>query len=399
MIHKPGKSGQSMVIMAVAVAALIALAALIIDGGSSYLNRRQAQTAADAAAMAGAYSMCVEDLDPTAAANQYATNNGAVAESVSVDADNQVVVQTRVETDSFLASVLGRDTDVAKAQASAGCFKPGMTENMLPIAWTCRPTVGGVPQPGCQLHPIPWDVFKVLQTTVTFGNAGAVVLDPGDGEHASTYTDGAPTGQKMAYLVMDKTVDAAADCAPPIGTGTYICDLNGDGTNDVTGANDRGWLALSGTGANDLVDLMLNGYSEPIEIPQWFPAHTGAITNLFIKAHQIQGHVVIIPVFNAMCGNTTEAQLAADCPSEYETGDLIREDSGNGDWYRVAGFAPFVVTCVSKGASENCPAKTFTNVKKSISTIEGYFVSGYVGGSDICEDCYDLGIYIISLTK
>jgi uncharacterized membrane protein len=73
--------GQSMVIMAVGILALLALTALIIDGGSVYLNRRRAQTAADAAAMAGAHKLCIDHGslgEVQAAANEFAvTENGA----------------------------------------------------------------------------------------------------------------------------------------------------------------------------------------------------------------------------------------------------------------------------------------------------------------------------------
>jgi Flp pilus assembly protein TadG len=403
MIKDRRELGQSMIIMAVAILALIALAALIIDGGSIYLNRRRAQTAADAAALAGAHMMCVDHGSLgqiQAIANQYAvTENGATAvESADIDADGQVVVQTRVESPSFFASVLGYDTDMARAEAAAGCFKPSSTANLLPVAWTCRPPVGGSIEV-CSIHSIPWEVFQELLVHVQFGNGASVVLDPGDGVDYQTYYDGQPGNQKMAYLVMDKTVDTATDCAPPFGTGTIICDLNGDGILDVTGNNERGWLALDGTGAKDLVDLILNGYPDPLTLPQWFPGKSGAATDVFIRAHQIQGHLVLVPVFNGICPSTTETQIPTTCAADYQAGDLIRSASGSKDWYRVAGFAPFVVTCVSKGASEHCPAKTYSKVKNSISTIEGYFVSGYVGGTEICPECFDLGVYIISLTR
>jgi len=398
MMRKRQEFGQSMVIMAVAIVALVVLAGLIIDGGSIYLNRRRAQTAADAGALAGARMYCLSEGDYAATAQQYAEENGASLESVEIDADDQVVVQTRVESPSFFASVIGYPMDMARAEAAAGCFKPSSTANLLPIAWTCRPPVGGSTGV-CSIHSIPWGVFEDLLAHVQFGNGASVVLDPGDGVNWGTYQDDQSGSSKMAYLVMDKTVDTATDCAPPFGTGTFICDLDGDGTLDVTGNNERGWLSLDGTGASDLVDLMLHGFPDPIVLPQWFPGHSGAANDVFIKAHDIQGHLVLIPVFNGICPSTTDTQIPTTCAADYEAGDLIRSASGSKDWFRVAGFAPFVVTCVSKGASEDCPAKTFANVKKNISTIEGYFVSGYVGGTGICPGCFDLGVYIISLTR
>ena len=48
------EQGQAIVIMAFALIALLAFAALAIDGGNAYVERRRSQNGADAAALAGA---------------------------------------------------------------------------------------------------------------------------------------------------------------------------------------------------------------------------------------------------------------------------------------------------------------------------------------------------------
>ena len=52
--HHESERGQAIVILAFAMVALLAFAALAIDGGNAYVERRRAQNAADAAALAGA---------------------------------------------------------------------------------------------------------------------------------------------------------------------------------------------------------------------------------------------------------------------------------------------------------------------------------------------------------
>lgn len=52
--HLHGTKGQTLVIVALALFALIALVALAIDGGNLMAERRRMQNAADAAALAGA---------------------------------------------------------------------------------------------------------------------------------------------------------------------------------------------------------------------------------------------------------------------------------------------------------------------------------------------------------
>jgi hypothetical protein len=398
--------GQSLVIIAIAFLALVAMVALIIDGGSLYLNRRNAQTAADAAALAGAHELCVNKGSDSAIqdiVDQYAiTENGATAvENVDIDRTNKaVVVQTMLETSSFFAGILGYESNTVRAEASAGCFVPATGKNLLPIAWNCRPPVGGTTD-DCEIASIPWTVFKTLLTFFNFGPGQfeSMLLTEGDGVNYQTYND--TIGGKMAYLVMDSdSFDPATNCMELNAAGTINCDFDDDGVLEVEGGANRGWLLLDGgTGANDLVNVMLNGYPAPITLPHWFPGKSGVSNNVFINAHQIKFKPSLVPVFNAVCPDTNDSDIPTVCSTDYETGDLISGSSGLKTYYRVASFAPFVVTCVSKGTSEKCPAKSFANIKGNVSTIEGYFVSGYIAGTDIDPNGFDLGVYIISLTK
>ena len=53
------EKAQSLPIMVVAMSILIMFASLLIDSGSIMVNRREAQAAADAGAMAGARELCL----------------------------------------------------------------------------------------------------------------------------------------------------------------------------------------------------------------------------------------------------------------------------------------------------------------------------------------------------
>lgn len=398
--------GQSLVIMALGLVVLVALAALIIDGGSIYLNRRRAQTAADAAALAGAHMKCIDHgslADIQNIATRYAvTENGATAaESVTVDANGQVVVTTRVDTPSFLASIFGSNNDVARAQAAAGCFIPRAVKNLLPISWSCQPPNGGSTD-ACTIHSIPWSIFNEQlwpRFKVPLGPGGNMILDEGDGVNYQTYADGVPVTGKIPYLVMSDTTFDTAQCAPPAGGGTLICDFNGDGILDLTGGGDRGWLALGGGGASNLTNLVVNGYAYPIDVPQWFPNQPGADSSVFLNAKaKIEGNLVLVPVFNAYCPSATTSSVPTDC-SQYQAGDLIASGSGYSPYFRVAGFVPFFVTCISSKPNEQCPVKSYVGLQPNVATIEGYFINGYVAGDQIDPNGFDLGVYIISLTK
>jgi Flp pilus assembly protein TadG len=407
------ETGQSLVIIAISFLALTAVAALIIDGGSLYLNRRNAQTAVDAAALAGARELCVKKSSNTAIqtiVNQYAvTENGATTvENVTIDRTaKSVTVRAMLQTSSFFARVLGYTKDTVRAEASSGCFSPRTTKNLLPVAWSCQPPVGGSVD-SCSIHAIPWVAFQTLLTVHDFGpgtNANMLLDEDTNGDETyGRYRDG--NGTKMTYLIMDDDKFAYSSCKPPIGTTVdgLNCDFNNDGIVDVEAGADRGWLILGTKGGADaLKDIIKTGYPDPIVIPQWFTGQSGVAAAVYDAAATVikLPDPVLVPVFNAICPDTTSSGIPTKCPTLYQAGDQAYEYNGNkkGAYYRVAGFAPFVVTCVSKNNSDNCPGKDFVGLKNNTKTIEGYFVSGYTGGGNIDPDGFDLGIYVISLTK
>lgn len=76
--HERGSErGQMLVIFAMALVAVIGMVGLIIDGGDTFLQRRDQQNVADAAAMAAGYAF-VNGLSPTTTAQSIAAANGYV---------------------------------------------------------------------------------------------------------------------------------------------------------------------------------------------------------------------------------------------------------------------------------------------------------------------------------
>ena len=90
--------GQGFVLLSLFLVVLLGLVALGVDGGSLYLNRRQVQNAADAAALAGAFTMargdpssptgacCARGTDIRAAIDTYASANYIDSSSTNVSA-------------------------------------------------------------------------------------------------------------------------------------------------------------------------------------------------------------------------------------------------------------------------------------------------------------------------
>ena len=101
---------------------IIGMVALIIDGGAIMSNRRTAQAAADAGALAGAKRVCLGKNDAIAVAEYYATVNNGATTALATMIENQVNVKATVEHPSFFAKIFGDPTLEASAEAIAGCF-------------------------------------------------------------------------------------------------------------------------------------------------------------------------------------------------------------------------------------------------------------------------------------
>ena len=406
---KRKEQGQAIVLIVIALVIMVVMAALIVDGGNAYANRRNAQTAADAAALAAAHEKCVNQvpdgsLQPIV--DEYAVvHNKATSATYSVDYSDSfypkgnIHVETTIISNTFFAKIFNRPTVEVKATASAACFYPSAAENLLPIAWTCTPPVSGSTE-SCVIKSIPHSIWD--QITGSGFNFDVDLLDEGDETTAASYqTDlyGTAGEGKMIYMVMDSaSFDPALHCEELNVAGTINCDFDDDGILDVEGGANRGWLLLDGTGASDLTDIMLNGYGEELKLAQWFPGKSGVSNSVFINAHTIKFRISLIPVFNGVCEDVLAEEIPSICATEYKSGDFIKPGTGSVTYYRVPAVAAFVITCVSKGNAEFCPGKDLSGVDHNTSTIEGYFISGYSGGSEITNTGFDLGVYIISLT-
>jgi hypothetical protein len=312
------EKAQVLPIVAVALIVLIAFAALIIDGGSIMVNRRTAQAAADAGALAGAWELCYSTgADPLDVARSYALMNEAA--TVNAQLDNGLIsVNTSVTNDSFFAKIFNENSLDAGAEAAAGCFPP-KGNFLLPIAWSCRPAlvpeVPFDPDKDCLMMALDWaDLLKPL---VEGPPPSSIVIPENDGEYVmdgdSIVKSGDPnkTPPRQLYIIMDKVaVNKETYCKEDLDPGdpsydTAIhCDLDGDGKNDIEGGGNHGWLDLNngGGGASDLRDWIINGLDFPISTHTWLSGQTGTITNVYeaIKDHR-QGEIALIPVFNAIC--------------------------------------------------------------------------------------------------
>jgi len=394
------EKGQSLIIIALTITAFFAMLALVIDGGISYANRRSAQNAADAGALAGAYTLC-NGYGSNAAISQaidYATNkNNATSATVSCDVANQKVSTTaNISHQTFFASILGRQVITVTADASAGCFNPCYAEHVLPVSWACKAPAGEVPG---------LNVCGVKDGTLDLPGPTYIVMD-----NVKTETEFCRDAQ---LCLTDPT---APEC---IASGSFYCDFPpADGINENISPGDQGWLNLNGgnPGASEITDWIVNGYPYPIRIHSWKAVKSGEIANLYrTVTDNLLGKIVLIPVVDDICDGIPETT----CPDRYhfvpvDDSGLIDETTlGTGNGYlHISNLSAFKITCVYEGKNKENPippatqctgANAFLGLNSSVNpanyrSIEGFFVNdyqpGFVGKCGLCDGVSPCTIFL-----
>ncbi len=428
------EKAQVLPIVVVALIVMIAFAALIIDGGSIMLNRRTAQAAADAGAMAGAWELCYSTgADPLDVARSYALMNEAATANAQLD-NGLVSVNTTVTNNSFFAKIFNVNSLDAGAEAVAGCFPPE-GNHLLPIAWSCRPSLVDEPPFDlgltCKAMALDWD--GLLKPLVE-GTTSPIEIPENDGYHYEMDGDNiveqtTREPPKQIYIIMDKIAVGEEtyckedlDPADPNYAVAITCDLDGDGKNDIEAGGNRGWLDLNngGGGAADLRDWIINGLDFPISTHTWLSGQTGTATSVYqaIEDYRL-GDVVLIPVFNAFCDDNDpinnsvcmEIAHADPFPDEPGTGDI--DNAGQAPKFHVIAFDPFYISCVHIHSSDYCPGFRLAQemnpdpahphkslIPDNTPSVEGFLLSNVDLPLDLENHCdVNLGNCVVSLTK
>jgi hypothetical protein len=161
--HRTGQGGQMLVVFALVLIAIIGMVGLAIDGGATFAQRRDQQTAADMAALAGAndYLLTNSSIFATSRAEDVSTSNGFTNGSgpttvdVDIDTSNGVAVTVTVVSahrNSFLGAVGMANWQVTtKATALAGF--PDMARGGSPFIFS----IGAFQDDGTPNYQTPTD--------------------------------------------------------------------------------------------------------------------------------------------------------------------------------------------------------------------------------------------------
>ncbi len=143
--------GQIIVLFALGLVAMIAMVGLVLDGGSAYAQRRNEQSAADLAALAGANAFIVNYDQPStrsaaaisaarasATANGYTHGAGGVTVNVGIDLTNgaSVTVDISAPHQNSFATIVGMNQWTVSTTATAQTGFPDTATGIAPMIFS-----------------------------------------------------------------------------------------------------------------------------------------------------------------------------------------------------------------------------------------------------------------------
>jgi uncharacterized repeat protein (TIGR01451 family) len=399
------EKGSVLIIVASALTAFMAVAALAIDVGLLYQEKRQLQTAVDSASLAAAQELAEGGSYQRAdeLARGYVIENSQVTPdsiNVSFPSDTSVQVDAATTRKLFFARVLGREESSLNASATAAYGTATAVRNLVPILVPLQFVYSHVGESNTGSFELgssrPLEVFRKsgiqdgseILYSLTFVNSdsqatGVTITDPlpngtayvsGSADHNGSY-DGA--GNSVSWRIdsvaasdsvsvsFKVTFSGSADSIR--NTAEAASDAGRKYNASTTGAAQKGFFWLSdfdaqSGGTPDYAYWIENGYPREVGV--------GSTAN---------GEGVRSALKAAM-----DARLASD-PSVVLPIYDYTEGGGSPGTYHVVGFAEFVLTSFDLSGSPK--------------SVTGYFTDGTVaagaGGGTLPD--VDFGIKAVWL--
>jgi Flp pilus assembly protein TadG len=265
------EKGQATVLTLVFLVILLGMAALVLDVGAWFREKRAAQSTADAAALAGAQALPYDTGNATALAAQYANKNGGglagndITISNGVGANDTITVHVRTSADGVFTKLFGVDQVNVGARATARANLMSQAKYVAPIGVNLK-------------HP----KLKGTSTCPCFGNSNSTTL---------------PLGKTGAPGAFDL--------------------INIDGS--------RG-----GTGAGTLADWVLKGLNADMPLGDYYSDTGGKWNSSQVSSalDQRLGTELLFPVYDTLTGTGANAQYHVVAWVGYHL--TSHEEHGNG---------------------------------------------------------------------
>jgi len=331
-LARPRQAGQAIAILAIAAAALLAMVALIVDGGIAFAQQRTTQNAADAASEAGAVVL-MQKLA------------GVVPVKTGTDVYN--AVQGSAAVNGMATPVQACYTDLDGA--------PLNTDGTLATDCLSAAQVGvGLPIPPCSACPGLSAAGVRVSGSRPFGTFFAGIVGLGGFSASATAT--ARSGYVTAYggpllpvtfPVQATGCDGSGNAIPSTVAWPVLVTLAIPLCKDSQG--NVGWLDWTPTagGTSELADAIIPPPGNPpILTPHWYYiTATGNINSGTVQTAMEYwiGTDILLPIFDETCDGTP-ANLLPNQPgliSDCVDGGGTLGGHGSNNWYFLVGFAAF----------------------------------------------------------
>lgn len=226
-------SGAIAVIVAVAMVALMGVSALVVDAGSLYSERRTLQTAADAAALAGAQELPADPVRARDVALAYLAANAPEAEGATVTIESGLAVNDTVrievgvpDSPLYFARIWGDETAPVAAGASARVTSPlGYGHGVMPFGVMAKFSEDPETAYGYGWEPPAVVELKTVSNKVT-GNFDLLSLSDPPGESWGTNSTSNPDSVRgsIANGGTDHAVQVGSEYKTATGNKAAIID-------------------------------------------------------------------------------------------------------------------------------------------------------------------------------
>jgi Flp pilus assembly protein TadG len=256
--------GQATVLTVVFLVVLLGMAALVLDIGSWYRADRATQSAADAAALAGAQALPGDSATANTLALQYATKNGGLGSggvtfSSKIVANDTIKVTVKRAAPTFFAKIFGRNTVTVGSTATARSEGVSAVKYVAPIVVHYKHPLLNCKGPASKPTCAP-DFGPTHPTTLDLED----LHKPGGGSGAGAFG---------------------------------LLNLNyGDPTGNI--------------GAGTLADWLLNGYDDELPLGTYFSAPSANFNNSQFQSSldAVIGKEVLFPVYRLLTGPGSNAK-------------------------------------------------------------------------------------------
>jgi len=140
---RKNERGQAVALMVVSMVVLLGMAALVVDAGAWWRDKRRLQGTADAAALAGAQQLPNDPSGARTMAMNYANQNGGdvagadITVSTSSAANDTMTVTARRNDPGFFSNILGIGSANISARAKARVGPPAAARFVAPMVVSC----------------------------------------------------------------------------------------------------------------------------------------------------------------------------------------------------------------------------------------------------------------------